>query len=174
MRALYGVTKALGKLPTLDATQASLDHALDVLHLDHGDNIQVRHLTPALVLRLGRDQDCYDFVKWYQTIGQVSDYDWGDTSLPFLHIKNANALEAVDYMRNSWADLSHVVAVTLLKIKLLLDEKPLKNSSALGDQLPTEIVGNIQSYVSQSIIISSNKTMMYQLNYDSLIIDLSA
>lgn len=174
MRALYGVIEALGKIPTFDAIQASLDHALEVLRLNRSDNMGVRSLIPTLFLRLGRDQDCYDFVKWYQTTGQESDYNWGDTSLPFLHIRNTNALESVEYMCGSWPDLSHVVAIALLKIKLLLDVKSLKNSSFLGDRVPPEIVGNIQRYVPQSTIISSNITTMYHTDHDSLIEELSS
>lgn len=174
MRALYKVIDALRKIPTLDAIQASLDHALDALRLNRGDNMGVRSLIPALYLRLGRDQECYDFVKWYQTKGQESDYDWGDASLPFLDIRNANALESVEYMCSSWPDLSFVVAMALLKIKLLLDVKSLKNSSFLADQVPPEIVGNIQRYVPQSTIISSNITTMYHTNHDVLIEELSS
>jgi hypothetical protein len=174
MRAIFGVIEALRKISTLDATQTALDHAMNVLRLNRSDNMGVRNLIPALFLRLGRDQDCYDFVKWYQTTGQESDYDWGDLSLPFLHIRNANALESVDYMCGSFADLSHVAAITLLKIKLLLDVKSLKNSSVLADRLPMEIVENIQRHVPQSAIISSNKTIMHQSNYDPLIAELSS
>ncbi|TFA99787.1 hypothetical protein CCMA1212_008481 [Trichoderma ghanense] len=50
----------------------------------------LRDMIPALYIRLGRDQDAYDFIKWYATTGSESDYDWGDMSLPFLDTKNAD------------------------------------------------------------------------------------
>lgn len=175
MKALYRVIEALGKIATLDATQAALDHALDLLRLNRRDNMTIRNLIPAFFLRLGRDQDCYDFVKWwYQAKVQEIDYDWGDTSLPFLHIRNANALESVEYMCRYPPYLSNVVAITLLKIKLLLDVKSLKNSSALTDQLPIEIIENIQRYIPESTIISSNRTTIYHSDHDSLIATLSS
>ena len=174
MRARYVVLDALRKIPTLDAIQASLDHALDVLRLNRSDNMGVRYLIPALFLRLGKDQECYDFVKWYQTMGSESDYDWGDLSFPFLHIRNADALESVEYMCGSYPELSHITATTLLKIKLLLDMKSLKNSAVLGDRIPVDIVGIIQSYVPQSRIISSNNFTMNHSDYDEPIEQLSS
>ena len=174
MRALYGVIDALRKIPTLDATQASLDHALDILRLNRNDNLGVRYLIPAMFLRLGRDQDCYDFVKWNYTKEQDIDDDSEDMTSPVLRIKSANAFESVEYMCGSLPHLNSVAAITLLKIKLLLDVKSLKNSSVLADHLPVEIVGNIQRYLPESTIISSDKTILYHPDYNSLIADLSS
>lgn len=83
MRARYALIEALKRIKTLDAVQTALDHLMDMLRLNRGDNMGVRDLVPALLLRLGRDQDCYDFVKWYQTMGQQGDYDWGDVTAFF-------------------------------------------------------------------------------------------
>ncbi|MCJ1252107.1 hypothetical protein MMC30_009345 [Trapelia coarctata] len=122
MRARYGLVEATLKIKTFDAVKSALDHTSDILHLNRSDNMGVRDLVPALLLRLGRDQECYDFVKWYQTMGQDGDYDWEDMSIPFLNDINANAFGPVDYMCSSWSQLSHVSAIALLKIKLLLQE----------------------------------------------------
>lgn len=174
MRALHYMLGALRNIPSLDATQASLDHALNILRLNPRDTFGVQYLIPALFLRLGRDQDCYDFVKWYCTKGQEFDYDSRDMGSPFLHIRNANALESVEYMCGSSPHLNRVAAIALLKIKLLLDVKSLKNASVLADRLPLEIVGNIQRYLPESAIISSDKRTMYRSDYNSLIEDLSS
>lgn len=80
----------------------------------------VRDLVPALLLRLDRDQECYDFVKWYATTGKDSHYDWGNMDEPYLDIKDADLLESPLYMCRHYLNLSHVVSITLLKIKLLL------------------------------------------------------
>lgn len=160
LRARYGLIEALEKIKTFDAVQVALDHVMDILRLNRGDNMGVRDLAPPLLLRLGRDQDCYDFVKWHQTTGQESDYDWGDMSLPYLNVKNANAFESVEYLCSRWSQLSHTSSITLLKIKLLLDLKSLKNSAFLKDRVPREIVDNIQRYVPQSSILSGKKKMM--------------
>lgn len=174
MRARHAFVTALGKIKTFDAAQTALDHVMDILRLNRGDNMAVRDAVPALLLRLGRDQDCYDFVKWWQTAGQKSDFDWGDMSLPFLNLKNEDAFESVEYLCGRWRSISHVSAITLLKIKLLLDLKSLRNSAFLDDQVPREIVDNIQRFVPQSSIILTKKKMMDRSSCVSHIAKLSS
>ena len=73
------------------------------------------------MLRLGKMQECYDFVKWYATTGSRDDYDWGDMGQPFLDVKDADMLEPPDHWaEDDYPDLSHLVAIALLKVKLLL------------------------------------------------------
>lgn len=160
MRARYALIEALWKVPTFDAVQTALEHALDINHLNRSDNMNVRSVVPALFIRLDRDQDCYDYVKWWQTMGQDSDYRWGDISLPFLNIKNANAFEPIDYMCSKYPDLSQIVAITLLKIRLLLDLQSLQNCAVLDGQVPAEIITNIEDFVPRSQILRSQKKSM--------------
>lgn len=160
MRARYSLVEAILKIKTFDAVKSALDHTMDILRLNRGDNMGVRDLVPALLLRLGRDQECYDFVKWYQTMGQDGDYDWGDMSLPFLNVLNADVFEPVEYMCGKWPDLSHISAIALLKIRLLQDLKSLQNSVLLAEKVPSEILHNVQRYVPQSTTISENKEVM--------------
>ncbi|KAJ3052341.1 hypothetical protein HK097_006493 [Rhizophlyctis rosea] len=89
---------------------------------------KARYSAPFLALELGKDQACYDFLKWYITVAPT--YDFSDTSLPFLNIHNANALESVDYIvATDWMklDLSVLVAMYLLKLKFLLDAGRLES-----------------------------------------------
>lgn len=102
--------------------EIALDHVRDMLRLCRGDNLGVRDMMPALYIRLGRDQEAYDFCKWYATEGKRSDYDWGDASLPFLDIKDADPLEDTDlWAGGSWPALSHASSVALIKLRVLLD-----------------------------------------------------
>ncbi|KAI9735699.1 MAG: hypothetical protein M1818_006307 [Claussenomyces sp. TS43310] len=113
----------------------------------------VRSLVPALLLRVGKDQDCYDFVKWWANQGQDADYDWGDTSLPYLSVKDANIFEPVDFICRKHLDTSHIVAITLLKIRLFLAvQKCLQNSAILRERgsLPPEIFDQIQDSLLKS------------------------
>lgn len=64
MRARYGLLDSLRKIRTREAVQASRDHVMDLLRLCRGDNMGVRDMTPALMIRLGHDQEAYDFMKW--------------------------------------------------------------------------------------------------------------
>ncbi|KAI5357195.1 hypothetical protein Slin14017_G125160 [Septoria linicola] len=53
----------------------------------------VRQLAPALMLQLGKDQEAYDFMKWYGTSGSDDHYDWSNMDLPFLDLQGEDAFE---------------------------------------------------------------------------------
>lgn len=95
MRARYALVEALLKVKTYASVKAAHDHIMDMLRLCRSDNMGVREQVPWLKLRLGRDQECYDFCVWWATTGQERDYDWGNMDLPYLDIKNADILEPV-------------------------------------------------------------------------------
>lgn len=160
MRARYALVEAILKINTFVAVKSALDHLMDMLRLCRGDNMGVRDRVPSLLLRLDEDQKCYDFVKWYETSGQDSHYDWGDMSLPYLNVINANVFEPVDYLCGQFPPLSYTVSITLLKIKLLLDLEGLRNSAVLALKVPQEIVDKIQQYVPRSTIISGDTNIM--------------
>jgi hypothetical protein len=175
MRARFGLIEALLKIKTFDAVQAALAHLMDMLRLCRGDNLGVRDLVPAQMLRLGKDQECYDFVKWYATMGNDSDYDWGDMDLPFLDVKNADVFEPVGYMCKRFvSSLAHILGIALLKIKLLLDLKNLQNSAVLGQRVPQEILDGIQDHLLRSKIISENKGIMDRTDHAVLIKEMSS
>ena len=178
MRARFGLVVAITKIKTYDAVNSALDHLMDMLRLNHSDNMGLRDIIPPLLLRLGRDQQCYDFVKWHQTTGQEGDHDWGDMSFPIHDIMNADVFEPVDYMcridHPSYLDLSQISAIALLKIKLLLDVETLKVSTVLGTKVPSEILDDIQSHIPRSTIISQNKDITLHSNYAPYIEKLSS
>jgi hypothetical protein len=119
----------------------------------------VRDLALALFLRLNKDQECYDFLKWYATTGQEGDYDWGNMDLGFLDVKDADAFEPVDLFTQEFADLGHTVSVTLIKIRMLCDLRSLHSSTVLGEKLPQEIVDYVRGQLVSSII-GGNKEIM--------------
>lgn len=112
----------------------------------------VRDLAPPLFLRLGRDQDSYDFMKWHATTGQEGDYDWGDMDLPYLDVKDADVFEPVNLFTREYMDLAHAVAVTLIKIRLLQDVKALRDSTAVERKVPQEIIDKIRNEMVGTII----------------------
>ncbi len=155
MRTRYRLIEAILEARTLDAVESALGHFMDILRLCRSDNMGVRSLVPALLLRLGRDQECYDFVKWWAITGEDSDYDWGDTSLPYLDTEDADMFEPVDLFCNQYLDLSHTVSVTLLKIRLLLAlQKCLQNMAVLRESgsLPKELFDHIQDSLLKSVL----------------------
>ncbi|KAH7304688.1 hypothetical protein B0I35DRAFT_444750 [Stachybotrys elegans] len=128
MRARFAAAEALIHAATPVAVGEALAHFTDMLRLCRSDNLGVRDIIPNLLLRLGREQECYDFLKWWAVIGSNSKYDWSNTTLPYLDIHNADAFEPVDVFRSMLPDLSHVVTLTLLKLRMLLDLQALESS----------------------------------------------
>ncbi|KAJ3057367.1 hypothetical protein HK097_008462 [Rhizophlyctis rosea] len=107
---------------TRDSVEQAYDQAMDLLLLDQADKYKARYSVPFLMLLLGKDQTCYDFLKWYITVAPT--HDFSNTSLPFLDIQNSNTLESIDYiLRSRWRDLdlSVLVAMYLLKFRLVVD-----------------------------------------------------
>ena len=175
MRARFGVVEALQEIKTHDSVEKQLYHLTDIMRLNRSDNIGVRHLVPALMLRLRRDQDAYDFIKWYATTGMRGDYDWGDMSLGFLDVKNADVFEPVDYLCEQFHALNHQSQATLLKIKLLLDLKNLRISTrAVGDKVPTEILDGIRANIPLSPIITENNDILHRGDHTEMIEKLHA
>lgn len=160
MRARFGLVGVLlqhfgSAGGRVHVVQAALDHLLDLLRLCRSDNMGLRDLVPALYVRLNRDQAAYDFLKWYATTGQDSGYDWRDTQLPFLDVKDANVLEP---LRGLWTEkpcleLSHAVTVALLKMRVLLDLRAVQNASrTLRGTVPPEIVDLIRARLVGTVV----------------------
>ena len=152
MRARFFLADELRRTGSLEGVQEGLDDFKDMMRLCRNDNMGVRQLVPALMLRLDQDQECYDFIKWYQTEGQRSDYDWGNMDLPFLSVKDADVLEPTGFMdQGKFGDAHHCAALILLKLKLLIDviNVRLARKLAIG-RLPVELSEMIEMAVTRS------------------------
>lgn len=137
-----------------------------MLRLCRYDDMEFRNLLPALYLRLGRGQEAYDFVIWYETTGSSSNYNWDDIDLPYLDIVNADVFESPQYLGEKYPSLANLVCVDLLKVKMLLDLKNLQKSAFLKDtRLPQELVDRIQYFIPLSNIIRNNIKIMSTTNY---------
>lgn len=148
MRARYDHVEALLKIKNRTAVQTALDHLLDMLRLNRSDNMGLQHLVPALYLRLGKEQACYDFIKWWHTVAQDEDYDSGNTDLPHLDIENDNAFEPLEVLQMGYAALPHRAMLCLLKWRLRSDLQDLKHASiAAGERVPAELLNNIRSHM---------------------------
>ncbi|KAL7951492.1 hypothetical protein V8C42DRAFT_304228 [Trichoderma barbatum] len=62
-------------LGTLGSVHEAFEHMRDMLRLCCSDNLELRDIVLAVMLRLDLDQECYDFVKWWATCGPDGDYD---------------------------------------------------------------------------------------------------
>ena len=62
--------------------------------------------------------------------------------LPYLDIKNADVFEPVDYMCHRFLDPNLSIALTLIKIKLLLDFKSIQDTSSRNRTTLSSITAN--------------------------------
>ena len=136
------------------AVELALDHLLDMTRLCRTDNMGLRDMIPALYIRLGRDQEAYDFLKWHATTGQRGDYDWGNMDLPFLDVKNADALEPTkDLWSRRFAALGATSAVALIKLRILFDLQAIQIATVtLQYRMPQEIINIVRSELVGSIV----------------------
>ncbi|KAK3326035.1 hypothetical protein B0H66DRAFT_573661 [Apodospora peruviana] len=133
MRARFAAANALLKANTRDAVEAALDHFVDMLRLGRSDNLGVRDIIPSLMLRLGHEQQCYDFLKWWANQSDTTDH-LDDTNLPLID----------PFTAKYCLDLSQLVALTLLKMRMYLDVDSYENprpwpKRAVGDIVKTRV-----------------------------------
>ncbi|KAF2669939.1 hypothetical protein BT63DRAFT_225724 [Microthyrium microscopicum] len=172
MRDRFAFVEALQRMRSHDSVVAQLDHLKDMLRLSNSDNMGVRDLIPALYLRLDRDQECYDFIKWWET---STDYEWNDEKPGPLDVHNADVFEDAAFICNKYLHLAFGASMTLLKIKLLLDVQNLdKSLEKNGEKVPNEVFDGIQQHVVRSPIFLTprNKIILEQKDHTDLILKL--
>ncbi|KAI1760529.1 hypothetical protein GGR53DRAFT_77120 [Hypoxylon sp. FL1150] len=168
MRARYALARQLLYLGTLDSVGEGLEHLRDMLRLCRSDNMGVRNIVPATMLRLDLDQECYDFIKWWAE-GKPEDgqYDWGDTTLPYLNFRGGEVLEDPSFLLGHYTELNFLVALLILKLKLLVDIRNLKVARKVLSQhrLPAEL----QTQIEQNVIRSPLSAKFQKESYASLV-----
>ncbi|KAL8901919.1 MAG: hypothetical protein Q9207_004960 [Kuettlingeria erythrocarpa] len=174
MRTRFALVEATLKLKSFDAVKSAADHIRDMLRLCRSDNMGLRDMLPALYLRLGRDQDAYDFIKWFETTGHESDYDWGDMELPYLDVVNADVFESPSYLCGIYHNVAFLVNVALLKIRLLLDLVALLNAGCLRPKLPQELLDRVKYFIPSTEPVRKNREVMSMVKYTDLIVKLSS
>ena len=93
-------------------------------------------------------------------MGAETDYAWGDEPERRLNVYGADAFERSNLMQGRHASLAHMVAMVLLKLKLLLDLRALRSAQGvLRARLPSEIVDKIRGFLPLSSIVAVNKSL---------------
>lgn len=153
----------MGYMRSRDAIEKRLAYMMEVQSLV--DNNGMREAVPDLMLRLGKDQEMYDFV-WgccklpQMLLGQFGEF--GGSAKSFRKIKGADALGDVDYLcrRDAGLEPPLLIGVTLLKVKLMLGLNDVRNAQVLKEKLPQEVVDIIKGIVSRSQIVAGNKKLI--------------
>lgn len=150
---------------TIDAVETALDHMTDLMRLDRLDIMVLHKRVPSLYIRLGRDQQCYDFLKWYATTAKSEDYEWYNTEHPLLDLRDADALESPEGL---WGDLfsykhdfGDSIYVLLIKVRILFDLQYMQNAArAFQRFLPPELIDEIRGHALVSGVVSARKDIV--------------
>jgi hypothetical protein len=170
MQARFDYISAILNVRSGEAAEVALNESLEMLRLCRGDNMGVRSQVPALYLRLGRDQDAYDFTKWYCVKGGSS-YDWRDMSLPYLDMKGEDVFEPV--LENPhYHDVGFTVALTLIKIRLMKDLESLQKFKRGKPNATGEEVYDYLQEEAMSDVLLNRGDIAAQDSYEGTIVDL--
>lgn len=143
MMGLSKLINAIQQIVHHDAVQVELDYCMEMLRLCPGDNMGVRGSVPGNMLRLNKDQECYDFLKWWETTANDRNYDWDDHSR-YLNIKNADVFESVDFLSDkNHGEISHPICLMILKIKLVIDLLRLQSIEGITKAKLAETIPDI-------------------------------
>ena len=168
--ARFELVGALREIKTYAAVNAVHEHCLGLLRLNRSDKPGVVQGIPALALRLGKNQECYDFCLWWLSKAHFKPRDWylSDTS-----VKNADVLEFhKGLLRDS--QLSHTVAITLLKIKLYLHLSALSKALVLAEKVPPELLNAIRDQMLSGTALACRNITMNRSTQASIIRELQS
>ncbi|KAK4186794.1 hypothetical protein QBC35DRAFT_436458 [Podospora australis] len=119
MMTRLNAASAYVEADTVRGVEEALSHYTDMIRLDRSDHLGVRNIIPGLLLRLRREQECYDFIKYWATTNPKDVNPAADSTT----IKSGNAFEPIEELLNGKEELilSQLVILTLLKLRLRFD-----------------------------------------------------
>jgi hypothetical protein len=131
------------EIDTRLAVQAGLNHVLEMAGLSKTNMLGTADLAVPCFLRLGRDQECYDFMKWWITTPEST---MQPPKKPYTSVRNADVLESSSIFMGKCPSLNFMACLILLKLRILMDLQSLQRSAAeVGGKLPQELVDEIRA-----------------------------
>lgn len=137
-----------------------LQHVTELMWRCKWEYRDIRWAAPGIMLRLGKDQYCYDFIKrWSRGVNKLG-YAQG-----YLHyqVRNGDIFQSPNGICQPHLNLSLLVSLTLLKIKVLLDLERLEESeSCLREcaEFPQELIDMVQQHVPQSPFVNNSRAIV--------------
>ncbi|KAK4443024.1 hypothetical protein QBC34DRAFT_417774 [Podospora aff. communis PSN243] len=150
LQARYAYAEMLIRSWRLQGIEEALAVYQEVMKFDRGDRQGVRRSVPGLLVRLGRDQEAYDFCAWYQRVGNQKGFDWNDVKVPMLDSKGADVTEGVEDWTKEGAiylNLDQTATVTLIKMRLM---GSLQDALLLREKRPDLSVEAVLAAVKES------------------------
>lgn len=173
MRARYAVVEALLRIKDQAAMKAAHEHLMDMLRLCRSDNMGLRYMVPAILIRLNLDQDCYDFCEWWSGVYHNAHYDSDDLEAPYLDIKDADVFappgtdSAKKYGCLSQTD--HLGQCQTLHVPSSGTE-----SYVLVGKVPEDILHLVQKQLLKDAVVRNREGMMQKSNQISMLHDVQS
>ena len=150
--------------------QKGLGNYLELLRLIHRDNMGLRDKVPFTLLNLNREDDAYNFLKWWITIDSNGIYDWSKVPQntkegDWLWLRGQNRYEDPKSVLNSEAtsaSLAHVTAMFIIKARIIAKYHDLKILAVI-EQFVIEIGG-----IEMSHLLLKIKCMFYGVSENVL------
>ncbi|KAF2705398.1 hypothetical protein K504DRAFT_388264 [Pleomassaria siparia CBS 279.74] len=179
---LLQLAQAQMRIDSQVAVQSGLELLLEMVDITKDAKSGPPNLAPVCFLRLGRDQEAYDFMKWW-----VASPDpirpFGPSAQLYQDSKNAKAdvFEDMDFFKEKFPSPSFMAAFTLLKLRLLMDLQTLQRSRSrsrstkVGDKNARGDISDdddIRSQLTSSAVLN-NKTVLQRSDHEKEIADLT-
>ncbi|KAI4251776.1 MAG: hypothetical protein L6R42_008238, partial [Xanthoria sp. 1 TBL-2021] len=152
--------EALINTNTFAAIKLAAEKACEMLRCFPSDPMDLRSDLPGVYLRLGRDQEAYSLVKWWQ-LNNLTDVDIHKSYpvVPYLDITDADVFEQPSEIVNAIdgnSSLVNMFCVALIKIKILSDITVLQQIRALHQRLPPELVNRVEGFIPLTDAVRNN------------------
>jgi hypothetical protein len=95
------------------AVESGLGHILEITKNAKSSMLGVADFAPASFLRLGRDQEAYDFMKWWIT---TPDTIMRPPTQPYTAVKNQDILEPAAVFMGKCPSMAFMATLTPLKL----------------------------------------------------------
>ncbi|VUC32499.1 unnamed protein product [Clonostachys rosea] len=136
--------------------ETALAQSMELMREVESSVRELGRFLPSLLLRVGRDQEAYDFIKGYVTLGHPS--PWVHSKLGYLDVKNADVLEYPEFHTDNrvmtWSDLPSELrpimlsSLILVKVRVLDDLWNIQNAfRALDGFVVPEILDLIRAHL---------------------------
>ncbi|RDW84110.1 zinc finger MYND domain-containing protein [Aspergillus mulundensis] len=139
-------------------------HYLEILRHDAPDAFGVRFHLPYLLLSLGRDQEFYDYARWWYLAYAYAATGGPNVEMPWME-KDGDVFEEMHINSPAvelWEDVDMLVSFMGLKMKLFLDLKALQGvTDAAVDRVPRGMVEAMRPHIPKSAIILGDKKMLH-------------
>ncbi|KAK8218851.1 hypothetical protein IWZ01DRAFT_494122 [Phyllosticta capitalensis] len=119
MKARRLEVQTLMAVDTFEAYEKAWLQARDMILLARRDQLEIYFHLPYLLLRMGKEQELYDYLTWFETY--VPDQHFRDFENTNDEHKDADFFGPVDIFCRPYSDLNTAFTVMPLKGKILLD-----------------------------------------------------